>query len=87
MRESKKGRFLHFTEASLFYLIIVFLILLTIPNLNSIIKKRQDLFIILAFPRHLLCAVLAHADAVAVAATPDGKGADIFFFIPGRLID
>ena len=36
--------------------------------------------------RHLLCAVLAHADSVTVAAAPDGKCADVFFLIPGSFI-
>ena len=62
------------------------LIFLTIPNFNPIIKEHQNLFIILAFARHLLCAVLAHADSVTVASAPDGKCADVFFLIPGSFI-
>ena len=62
------------------------LIFLTIPNFNPIIKEHQNLFIILAFARHLLCAVLALADSVTVATASDGKCADVFFLNPGSCI-
>ena len=55
--------------------------------LHAVVEEGQNVLVIHPLSGHLLGAVLAHSDAVAVAAAPDGEGAQSALLVSGGLVN